>query len=697
MKKVLTSLSFGLVLLVNAQQKQDSIQELNEVSIYSLAPTAKEIITKKEIEEKNLGQDLTYLIRNATSVVTTSDAGAGIGYTGVRVRGTDPTRINVTLNDIPLNDSESQGVFWVNMPNLATSTSAISIQRGVGTSSNGTSSFGASIGIQTDNNKEKPNAEIGLSMGSFDTQRYSVQFGTGKIAKNFYFDGGFSHINSDGYIDRASSDLYSYNYRLSYKKNKDEISFYNFGGKEKTYQAWYGIDKATMKVDRTRNYAGEIYDKNYNVIDTYNNQTDNYRQSHYHLTWKRELNNNWNLKNTLHYTKGKGYYEEYTHSDTLSLYRISSDIITSNLVRQKWLDNDFYGIQSHLIGKVDVFNIHAGVAGNQYVGDHFGKVTWVKDIPEFKNNGQKYYYNQSTKNEFSSFVKTIVGLNNFELFLDLQYRHIFYKAQGLNFRQNYNFFNPKAGITYKLPQGKLYFSYAKAQREPARTDLESSNNYAKPEKLHDFELGISKNFKKLQFQTNGYFMYYEDQLALTGEINDVGAFTRSNVGKSYRLGIENSMSYQALKNLNLFGNFSLSSNKILDYKETYIDEEEEKINIINYDNTDISFSPNFIANFGFDYSFLSNFNINWTSKYVSRQYLDNTSNFDRKLNNYFLSNIGLSYETKTKDNIKVRLNLLINNLLDKEYENNGYYDSEYGSYYYPQAGRNFLVGINLIW
>ena len=702
MKRVLFFTNFIFLINFLSSQTTDSIQ-LKEVSIYSLAPTTKQKITSKELEKRNLAEDLTFLIKNSTSVLTTSETGIGIGYTGIRVRGTDPTRINVTLNDVPINDSESQAVFWVNMPDLTTSVSSINIQRGVGTSTNGTSSFGASVGIQTKENADKMNFMLSMSQGSFDTQKYSFRGGSGKIGKYFSIDGGISHIQSDGYVNRARAELFSYNFKVNFKNEKNEITYFNFGGKEKTYQAWYGIDKETMKINRTRNFAGEIYDENYNVMGTYDNQTDNYKQNHHHLTWNRVLSNDWNLKTIFHYTKGKGYYEEYHNKITqdekeenLKYYNINSDLATSDLVRQKWLNNDFYGTILQLNGKINELKTQFGLVANQYYGRHFGKVIWVKDLPNYSYE-KDYYYNTSLKSEISSYAKAIYTLNDFEFFADAQVRYIDYSTKNvleninlegdISLAKTFLFFNPKAGISYKLPNGKLYFSYAIAHREPTRTDFLDGNKNATFERLDDYEIGINQKFNYFNFNTNLYYMNYTNQLVLTGRLDDVGNAIRENAGKGYRLGIEQDLNISLTKQLSLFGNFNASINKILDYVAY-----DGEI-LINHGTTNTAFSPNFITNYGVEFAFLKDFYLRFSNQYVAEQYLDNTNNEQAKLPNYTFSDLNFSYTKKFIKNHELSINLLINNIFNSEYSNNAYrYDGV--NYFYPQAGRHFFAGMS---
>ena len=609
---IILGLSVSSVL--SAQTDSTQIKEIQEVSFTRRLPVSKEIINvQKDLGSKNLGQDLPILLKNQMSVVATSDAGNGVGYTGFRIRGSAGTSINVMLNGVPYNDSESQGTFFVNIPDMASSASQIVIQRGVGTSSNGTASFGASVNILTKNPDEKPYVLGQFSAGSFNTMKTSFEAGTGKFLNNLLsVSARYSTINSDGYIDRAFSKLNSYNINALFEKGNTKIRFLTFGGKEKTYQAWNGIDAATYETNPKFNYSGAIYDADGNIVKYYDNETDNYWQKHYHLLWEQKFSEKWNLETTFHLTNGDGYYENYKQDAKFSKYDLPNIIENGNtitrtdFIRKKWLDNSFYGVVSNLFGNFKNLNLNFGVAANQYFGRHFGNVTGVKytNISE-----HEYYRNNALKNEISGFVKAIYKINQFEIFGDLQLRNIDYKTyvidanaeEGMDLKEKWTFFNPKFGVNYQIENGKIFLSYAHAHREPNRDDLFANPN-TKPEKLHDFELGLEKTFGDVAFTANAYYMNYVNQLVLSGELNMVGEFIKINSGKSYRLGIELGALAKISEKLNISGNLTLSQNKNVDFKI------EDNSSVNNLGNTSISFSPNVIANGIIQYSLLKIYN-----------------------------------------------------------------------------------------
>ena len=684
--------------VLSAQIDTAQVKEIQEVSFTKRLPVSKEIINvQKDLGAKNLGQDLPILLKNQMSVVATSDAGNGVGYTGFRIRGSAGTSINVMLNGVPYNDSESQGTFFVNIPDMASSASQIVIQRGVGTSSNGTASFGASVNILTKNPEEKPYFLTNQSAGSFNTFKHSFEAGTGKFLNNlFSVSARYSIINSDGYIDRAFSKLNSYNINALFEKGNTKLRFLTFGGKEKTYQAWNGIDKATYESNPKFNYSGAIYDANWeNIIGFYDNETDNYRQNHYHLLWEQKLGKIWNLETTFHLTHGEGYYENYKQDAKFSKYDLpnivenGNTITRTDFIRKKWLDNDFYGVVSNLYGNFENLNLNFGVAANQYFGRHFGNVSGVKYTDIFEH---EYYRNNALKNEVSGFAKAIYKMEKLEFFGDLQLRNIDYKTyvldenaeEGVDLSQKWTFFNPKFGVNYQIENGKLFFSYAHAHREPNRDDLFANPN-TKPEKLHDFELGLEKTFGNVSFTANAYYMNYVNQLVLSGEINMVGEFIKINSGKSYRLGLELGALAKVSEKLNVLGNITLSQNKNVDFKI------EENSTVTNLGNTDISFSPNIIANAIIQYKPIKNLQLNINNQYIGKQYLDNTETQSLQLNDYFLTDFNAQYEFKIAKQ-EVSLQFLLNNIFDKKYVNNGFvYD---GPYYYAQAGRNFMIGLS---
>ena len=694
---------FGLIAspFYLAQNEQDSvkIKEIESVNFTKRLPVSKEIINvATDLDQKNLGQDLPILLKNQTSVISTSDAGNGVGYTGLRIRGAGGTSINVMLNGIPYNDSESQATFFVNVADLTSSASQIVIQRGVGTSSNGVSAFGASVNVITKNPANEFYFKTDNSYGSFNTYKYSAEIGSGKLWKDrLSLMGRYTTIHSDGYIDRAFSDLNSYNFSVLFEENNTKIRLLAFGGKEKTYQAWNGITKENWETNPKHNTSGAIYDANWeNIVGFYDNETDNYRQNHYQLLWEQNLSNHWNLETTFHYTKGKGFYENYKQDAKFSKYNLQSLIIDNqtitrtDFIRKKWLDNDFYGAVSTLYGKFENLDLNFGVVANKYEGRHFGNVSGVFYPSIFEH---EYYRNFSTKNELAGFAKAIVTVNRFEFFGDLQLRNIDYETkiqqqgddEGVDLAKNWLFFNPKVGLNYKLNSGKLFLSYAHAHREPNRNDL-FSNPETQAEKLHDFEAGIEKSFGDISFTTNLYFMNYANQLVLNGEINNIGEFIRVNSGKSYRMGIEVGALAKLSEKWNISGNTTFSKNENKDFKQ------ENSTGIEYLGNTPISFSPNIIANLLLNFNPTKNFSLNIQNQYVGNQYLDNTNNENLKLEDYFLADFNAKYTLQLK-RTEVDFKFLLNNIFNKKYVNNGYVDEN--PFYFSQAGTNFMFGVSL--
>ena len=694
---------FGLIAspFYLAQNEQDSvkIKEIESVNFTKRLPVSKEIINvATDLDQKNLGQDLPILLKNQTSVISTSDAGNGVGYTGLRIRGAGGTSINVMLNGIPYNDSESQATFFVNVADLTSSASQIVIQRGVGTSSNGVSAFGASVNVITKNPANEFYFKTDNSYGSFNTYKYSAEIGSGKLWRDrLSLMGRYTKIHSDGYIDRAFSDLNSYNFSALFEENNTKIRLLAFGGKEKTYQAWNGITKKNWETNPKYNTSGAIYDANgENIVRFYDNETDNYRQNHYQLLWEQNLSNHWNLETTFHYTKGKGFYENYKQDAKFSKYNLQSLIIDNqtitrtDFIRKKWLDNDFYGAVSTLYGKFENLDLNFGVVANKYEGRHFGNVSGVFYPSIFEH---EYYRNFSTKNELAGFAKAIVTVNRFEFFGDLQLRNIDYETkiqqqgddEGVDLAKNWLFFNPKVGLNYKLNSGKLFLSYAHAHREPNRNDL-FSNPETQAEKLHDFEAGIEKSFGDISFTTNLYFMNYANQLVLNGEINNIGEFIRVNSGKSYRMGIEVGALAKLSEKWNISGNTTFSKNENKDFKQ------ENSTGIEYLGNTPISFSPNIIANLLLNFNPTKNFSLNIQNQYVGNQYLDNTNNENLKLEDYFLADFNAKYTLQLK-RTEVDFKFLLNNIFNKKYVNNGYVDEN--PFYFSQAGTNFMFGVSL--
>ena len=684
-----------------AQTSHDTLKvhNIESVNFTKRLPVSKEIINvERDLSNKNLGQDLPILLKNQTSVISTSDAGNGVGYTGFRIRGVGGSGINVMMNGVPYNDSESQGTFFVDVPDLASSASQIIIQRGVGTSSNGVSAFGASVNVISKNPEEKFYLKSDNSYGSFNTYKYSAEIGSGRFWNDrLSVMGRYTKIHSDGYIDRAFSNLDSYNFTALFEEDKTKIRLMAFGGKEKTYQAWNGIDKTTWETNPKFNYSGAIYDDSWeNIIGFYNNETDNYRQHHYQLLWEQNLNANWNVETTLHYTKGKGFYENYKQDAKFSKYNLqplnieNQNITRTDFIRKKWLDNDFYGAVSTLYGKFENFDLNVGIVGNQYYGKHYGNVSGVY-YPEISEH--EYYRNRSVKNEIAGFVKAIFTLNKFEFFQDLQLRNIAYNTkillqgddEGANLDKNWTFFNPKAGINYKIPAGKIFLSVAVANREPNRDDL-FANPETEAEKLFDFEAGIEKTFNNFSFTTNLYYMNYVNQLVLNGQINDIGEFIRINSGESYRMGIELGALAKLSEQWNLSGNLTLSKNENKEFKI------ETSSGIENLGNTPISFSPNVIANVFLNFSPTKKLSLGIQNQFVGSQFLDNTNNPNLKLGDYFLADFNAKYTLHIK-RTEVDFKFLLNNIFDQKYVNNGYvYD---GPVYFSQAGINFMFGMSL--
>ncbi|GGI23217.1 TonB-dependent receptor [Pedobacter mendelii] len=689
-------------------------------------------ISKAEIQENNFGQDLPFILQNTPGVVVNSDAGAGVGYTGIRIRGSDNSRINVTVNGIPINDSESQGTFYVNMPDFASSVDNIQIQRGVGTSTNGAGAFGASLNIQTTASEMEPYAEVNSTYGSFDTWKNTIKVGTGLINNRFSFDGRLSRISSDGYVDRGASLLKSYFMSGAYHGNKDLLRINVFAGSEKTYQSWNGIpesrlnnDVAGMQAYIDRNGLSQADADNllnsgrtYNSF-LYNNQTDNYTQNHYQLLYVRQFSDKFSFNGALHYTQGEGYYEEYRVQNDLADYGLQpvtiggTTINKTDLIRRRWLDNDFYGV-TYAFNYVPEKNLNFTLGGayNEYKGAHFGQIIWA----QYASNGnidRHYYDNDGFKTDFNIYGKVNYSpIENLSLFMDLQYRRVYYDIAGtenklntLAINETLNFFNPKFGATYFInPESNLYASFSVANKEPNRDDYTDAavSVFPKPENLNDVELGYRFKNKQFNLGANAYGMFYKNQLVVTGKINDVGGNYRQNVDKSYRLGIEIDGSYIINKSFALNANAALSRNKIKNFTEYYDDYDNGGQVINNYSLTDISYSPAAVLFGELVYKPIAGFAVALQSKYVSKQYLDNTQNNDRTINGYWVSNARLGYDFKFAGVKNVNLGLLVNNLFDKKYESNGY---TYGylsggsrvteNFYYPQAGTNFLLSLNV--
>ena len=719
--------------LLGTSQEKDSVylsKNIKEVQIIGLNANEKTPVTftnisEKELEIKNLGQDLPYLISLTPSIITSSDAGAGIGYTYMTIRGTDASRINVTINGIPINDSESQGVWWVNMPDFTSSVSNIQIQRGVGTSTNGGSAFGATVNLETNGLRSKQYLNSSNTIGSFNTLKNNIEFGSGLINHKWSFDGRISKITSDGYIDRASSDLKSMYFSSGYYGISSSLKAIVFAGHERTYQAWYGVPQRYLDSNRTFNP--------YN----YENEVDDYKQSHFQLHYNKKFNKNSSLDIASHFTKGGGYYEQYIGEkqnsilyngdyifgeNNLSFYGLEDTI--ANLIRRKWLDNDFYGMTFNFKHKYNKANITLGGAANTYNGDHFGKVIFTEIHGDIDH---EYYRNNAIKNDAVMYLKlNYILTKNLFSYIDLQSRLIDYNFEGYDEygnvsdqKINLKFFNPKYGIYYTFTeQSSLYASFAEGKKEPNRNDyIESTpNSRPIPETLYDTEVGYKYKSKSIVLGFNFYNMNYKNQLINTGEINDVGASIRSNIDKSYRRGIEIESSINLSNSIKWDGNITLSKNKIVEHNE-YIDNWDTwSKDVIEYENTDISFSPNIIAKSQLNYA-IRNINVSWIYKHIGHQYIDNTQSSERMINAYNINDVLISYEPGFKKINNVRISLAINNILNQEYVNRAWIykfnsnseitDFSYDPYinedsdgfnmigYFPQAKRNYLLGITL--
>lgn len=714
---------FSLCSAYGQEKQQDTtkVEKLDEVLVKAVrvtekAPITHSNVTKEEIAKRNLGQDIPVLLNFLPSVVTTTDAGAGIGYTGIRVRGVSPQSTNVTINGIPYNDAESLGTFWVNLGDFASSVESLQLQRGVGTSTNGSGAFGASINVLTDAVSKEASGEISNSFGSYNTRKHTVKFSTGLLNDHIEIAGRLSNISSDGYIDRASADLKSYFLQASYIDTNTLIKAIAFGGNEVTYQAWYGIDAETLANDRTFNFAG-IYTDDDGNTQFYDNEVDNYSQDHYQLHWNQKYNNNWSTTLGLNYTYGRGYFEQFREDDDFSTYGFEEltvdgeTVNTTDLIRRRWLDNDFYVINASANYKNDKLDMIFGGSFSHYDGDHFGEVIWA----EFASQSEirdRYYDGNSLKNDLSVFTKANYQLNeNVSLYGDLQVRNVTYKTFGntsdlVDFEvdKDFTFFNPKAGITYDLnTSNSLYFSYARANREPNRTDFESNPNI-KPEQLNDFELGWRHKKGNFTFNANAYYMLYNQQLVLSGRLDDVGNPIRTNSGESYRLGLELEAIIPVTSKLTLQPNMTISSNKT---KETIVSLNGE---LQNLGKTDISFSPDIVAANAIVFRPIDNLQMSLLSKYVGEQFMGNTENPDSKLDSFFVNDFNINYTLKTNSIFEsIVFTGLVNNIFNEKYVSNGYFGSfdfedpssptgistGFFSGFYPQATTNFLMGVTL--
>lgn len=719
---------------------EESTQMTDEVVVYATragegSPTTYSSINKQALQKQNFGQDLPFLINWTPSVVTTSDAGNGVGYTGIRIRGSDATRVNVTINGIPYNDSESLGTFWVDVPDIASSSQSIQIQRGVGTSTNGAGAFGASINLQTNTRNDKPYAEMITSGGSFGTFRNTLGFGTGMIDDHWVVDGRVSRIVSDGFIDRANSSLQSYYFSGGFYSNGTMLKAVAFGGKERTYQSWWGVPQSRLQNDTeamlvTAANEGWNEEQTENLLNsnsrtfntyTYKDQVDDYQQNHYQLHFSQRIGSTLTANLSAHYTKGKGYYEEYKYDDDFASYGLSpvtigdSVIQSSDFIRRRWLDNNFYGLTYSFNYNAGPWDVVLGGAWNRYDGDHYGEIIWseVSTVP----TGYRYYFNNGDKKDFNTYIKASYQFGaKLNGYVDMQVRNVKYVVKGVESKQNvinvdedFLFFNPKAGLTYlATAHQQFYLSYSVANREPVRDDFVDAiaGKNPKHETLYNLEAGFRRSGDIVSLNVNYYWMDYRNQLVLTGQVNDVGASIRTNVDKSYRMGLEVDAMFKISQKLALNANVTLSRNKIKSFNEVMYDygvnfDEYNEV-VRSYSDTDISFSPNVIAGSSLIYKAFKNAEIALLTKYVGSQFLDNTSSKARSISGYCINDARFNYTIRPSFMKEITLSLLVNNIFDKKYESNGYTwgyiggGSEYReNYFFPQAGTNFLAMLTM--
>ena len=685
--------------------------EIKAVRAGELSPFTQTTLFQKDISKNNLGQDVPFLLNQTPSVVAHSDAGNAIGYTGIRIRGTDATRINVTLNGIPYNDAESQGVFFVNLPDFSSSVNSLQIQRGVGTSGNGTGAFGATINMNTNDTHDEVYAELHNSFGSFNTWKNTISMGTGLLKDHFTFDARLSRISSNGYIDRATSNLQSFYVSGAYLSDRTSLRLNVFSGKEKTYQAWYGVPEDLLLTNRRFNPAGTE-----KPGEPYDNETDNYQQTHYQLFFNHQFSNRLSLQTALFYTRGKGYYEQYKAGQDYAYYGVEYPIIgqdtlfETDLIRQLWLDNHFFGQTFSLQYKDDTKEIIAGGGGSRYLGDHYGEVIWAKAGGFDKSF--RWYDLDASKNDLNFYIKWRQDLRpKLSLFADLQYRNVDYTINGfrnnpsIRIHEQWNFVNPKLGLSYKLKNGQAYLSWAVANKEPNRDDFEAgAAQQPKPENLNNIELGIEKSKPGLGWGVTAFYMRYRNQLVLTGQINDVGAYTRTNIPESYRLGVELQGNLKPTNWFTAQANLTLSENKVLGFTAYYDDYDNGGQKSESFDRTDISFSPAVTGAATLSFTPVKNLELALLGKYVSRQFLDNTSRENRSLDPFYVQDLRVIYQVPIKWAREMAFTLLVNNLFNNMYEPNGYtYSYLYGGQlinannFFPMAGTNFMVGLNLKW
>ncbi|MEO8774638.1 MAG: TonB-dependent receptor [Gelidibacter sp.] len=719
-------LNGDLVLDIVINETTEILDEVlvNAVRVGSNSPITHSNISKEDLEKRNLGQDIPMLLNFLPSVVTTTDAGAGVGYTGIRVRGINAQSTNITINGIPFNDAESMGTFWVNLSDFASSTQSMQLQRGVGTSTNGSGAFGASINVLTEGLSKDASAEIANSFGSYNTHKHTVKFSTGRLNDHFEISGRLSNIKSDGYIDRATSDLKSYFLQGAYVDTDRLIKAVVFGGQEVTYQAWNGLeDLEVLKNDRTFNTAGIHKDANGNV-QFYDNEIDDYSQDHYQLHWNERLGKNWSTTLGLNYTRGLGFFEQYKEKQKLVQYGMENivlggeSITRSDLVRRRWLDNHFYVFNANANYKTNGLDLSFGSSYSTYSGDHFGEVIWAQYAGNTPK-GHRYYDGNGKKTDASTFAKATFRVDeHLSLYGDVQFRNVGYKTTGLNsdsvlmeIDETYNFFNPKTGLTYQFhPANALYFSYARANREPSRKDFQNDSD-VKPEQLNDFELGWRYDEPAFQINANVYYMLYNEQLVLTGALDSTGNPIRTNSGDSYRLGLEVEAGMKLTSQWRLQPSVTVSSNKT---KKTVIERDGV---LVDLGQTNISFSPNLVASNALVFQPKESFQISLLSKYVGEQFMGNSDSQKSKLDAYFVNDLNVTYDwvLKSKDDSgkkpilkSILFSGLVNNIFNVKYVSNGFYytfDDDWtdankvttieGAGYFPQATINFLIGATL--
>jgi len=693
-------------LLITLDPLAQSLQpvEVKALRANSLAPFSKTDLSKSFIEKNNLGQDIPMLLNQIPNVVSFSDAGNGVGYTGLRIRGTDATRINMTINGIAYNDPESQGTFFVNLPDFLSSTSSIQVQRGVGTSSNGPGAFGASMNFSTHENTEASYLEFNNSYGSFNTLKNTLKLGTALFDNKLSLDIRLSRISSDGYIDRANSELKGAYLGAAWHLPKSTIRFNAILGKEKTYQAWYGISAGDLKNNRTFNPAGTE-----KPGEPYDNETDNYRQNHYQFFYNTEISKTLTFNTALYLTAGKGYYEQYKAGEDPAGYGLPGTDET-DLIRQLWLDNKLFGQNFNLQYSKGNNDITWGGSWSHYPGNHYGKVIWTDTNPDMTPH--TWYDLDAKKTDISSFIKWQHKMGKYwHLFTDLQYRFVNYELNGfrnnpdIRYNEKWNFLNPKAGITWNRDNWTAYASYALANKEPNRDDFEAGTNETpRREQLHNVEIGVQKKelIQGLQVALNGYLMYYRDQLVLTGKINDVGAYTRTNLPESYRIGTELEARYYKPK-WGFAYSLALSSNRAIDYTAYYDDYDNGGQIEVKYGNTPIALSPGMVQQLTLDIRPFRKLEISLLNKYVGKQYLDNSGDNSRVLDAFWNTDARIVYNLPVKNVLKkAQIVLQANNLFNSFYEPNGYtfsylYGGEFTTenYYYPMAGTNFMVALNI--